>query len=100
MFLSDIRYLVGLHLGEKGLAPKIIAPVINILNELDKELSITGWTLSPELNKEIDRLHNAIVLMNYKPEPLSIEDTDLEEEIETILSPRTIEIIEDNDDNL
>lgn len=73
MILSDIRLLVGIHVGQKGFPPSIIAPVINILSLLDEELVSSAFVPSPQLEKEAERLKNAIVVMNYDP---SDEDED------------------------
>jgi hypothetical protein len=84
MILSDIRYIVGIHLGEKGLPPSVIAPVINILNLVDQELSVAGFELGPEVEKELERLKNSIVLWNFdgKDEEDSI---DFEDEVNKVL---------------
>jgi hypothetical protein len=62
--LNEIRFLVGTHLGLKGLPPSIIAPVLNILGLLDGELRMSGFILSPEIDSEVKRLQFAIVTMN------------------------------------
>jgi hypothetical protein len=67
MILSDIRLLVGVHLGEKGLPPTVLAPVINIMSLLDEELTSFGFIPSPQLEKEAERLKNSIITMNYNP---------------------------------
>lgn len=83
MILSEIRYLVGVHLGQKGLPPTVIAPVNNILSLLDEELTLSGFVVSNTIEKEVERLKNSIITMNYDPsededetlDDLSIEDT-------------------------
>ena len=77
MVLNDIRYLVGVHLAEKGLPPTVIAPVINILNLLDNHLTTCGINMTPEILKEADRLNFAIVLMNNDDDE---DEDDIEEE--------------------
>jgi len=92
MFLSEIRLLVGVHLGEKGLPPSIIAPVNNLLLLLDEELTLSGFTVSATVEKEMERLKNAVILMNYDP---TREEDDIEEELEL---EDTIEKMEEEDD--
>lgn len=107
MILADIRYLVGVHLGEKGLPPTVIAPVNNILSLLDEELSLCGFTVSNTIEKEIERLRNAIVLLNYDPsqddddsieEDLAIEDM-LEDEEEDEEEDDDIDFGDDTDED-
>lgn len=106
MILSDIRLLVGVHLGEKGLPPTVIAPTLNILSLLDEELTLSGFTVSTTIEKEMERLKNAITLMNYdateddEDDPLDdpfedIEEEDEEEEDDLALD----ELFEDEDDD-
>lgn len=64
MILGDIRYLVGVHLAQKGLPPTIMAPVMNILNLMDTHLSQSAVSMTPEILKEADRLNHAMVLWN------------------------------------
>jgi len=94
MILGDIRYLVGIHLGEKGLPPTVIAPTINILSLLDEELTVSGFSVSNTLEKEIERLKSAIILMNYDPADDSEVDAMDDISIEDQLSEDT----EDDDD--
>ncbi len=97
MILSDIRYLVGVHLGNKGLPPTIIAPTINILSLLDEELSLSGFTLSSTLEKEIERLKQAIILLNYDPS----DEDDIEEDlaIEEMLDDEDEDVDSDDEDD-
>jgi hypothetical protein len=92
MFLSEIRLLVGVHLGQKGLPPSIIAPVNNLLLLLDEELTLSGFTVSATVEKEMERLKNAVILMNYDP---TREEDDIEEELDL---EDTIEKMEEEDD--
>ncbi len=64
MILDEIRFLVGIHLADKGLPPTVIAPVINIMNILDSQLSQMAFEPLPELETEMKRLSQAIILMN------------------------------------
>lgn len=106
MILSDIRFLVGIHLGQKGLPPSIIAPTLNILNQLDHELSVIGFEYSPELLKEFERLKNAIILQNHS----SVDDDDdlsFQEMVDNVLEEkkeRTILIpppnVDDDDEDV
>lgn len=70
----------------KGLPPTIVAPVINILNIVDQEITLSGMDFSKELEEELLRLKNSIVLMNYNPADDKDEDDvitsiELEEEL-------------------
>jgi len=72
MILTEIKYLIGVHLGEKGLPPAIIAPVLNVLTLIDEEIVTVGLDFSnPEIAIELMRLRQAIVKWNYaEDEPL------------------------------
>lgn len=111
MILRDIRYLVGIHLADKGLDPTILAPVLNILNIIDTHLSTIGITIPPEIAKEADRLNYAIVLMNQEEEDEDEElgevdeeeddedeDSEEEEEDDNFIDPLYIDEDEDEDD--
>jgi len=106
MILSEIRYLVGVHLGQKGLPPTVIAPVNNILSLLDEELTLSGFTVSNTIEKEIERLKNSIITMNYDPsdeedstlDDLAIEDT-LEEDDEDDEDDDDIDFGDDDDED-
>lgn len=83
MILSDIRYLVGIHVAEKGLPPTVVAPMLNILNLLDTHLSTIGISIPPEVLKEAERLNHAIVLLNTDDdEEFDDDDFDIEDEVE------------------
>ena len=77
MILNDIRYLVGIHLAEKGLPPTVIAPVLNILNMVDTHIVTIGLNMPLEIQKEADRLNYAIVLLNQEED--DAEDSEIEE---------------------
>jgi hypothetical protein len=106
MILSDIRLLVGIHLGDKGLSPSIIAPALNILTFLDEELTLSGFQVSNTIEKEVERLKNAIILRNYDPTQEDEDDISSDLDIEDVLSDRdsdddddTVLKIEDDDDD-
>lgn len=97
--LSELRWVVGIHVAQKGLPPAIIAPCINILNELDKDLTITGYDVGIEVNKQIQRLKESIIMLN---QPISAESS---EPIDTTISEENEDqdifddINEDDDDD-
>lgn len=99
MILSDIRLLVGIHLGEKGMPPNVIAPTLNILSLLDEELTLSGFQMSQTIEKEVDRLKNAIILMNYDPSQEDEDDISGDLDIDDVLS-NDGEDDEDEDDDL
>jgi hypothetical protein len=73
MILSQIRYLIGIHLGNKGFPPSIIAPVLNILRLMDEEHIAIGFDFqNPEIEKEVERLSQAIVMWNHQPDESDI----------------------------
>ncbi len=62
MILTSIKYLIGLELGQKGYPPSVVAPVINLLRLMEEELVAVGFDFTnPEIEKEEDRLRQAIV---------------------------------------
>lgn len=74
MIFTDIKYLIGIHLGEKGLPATIITPVLNILTLADEELAASGFDFgNPEIVEAIARLDNAIENWNTGEELTGIE---------------------------
>jgi len=67
----------------KGMPPTVVAPVLNILNQLDTELSVMGFECSSQLLKEEERLKQAIILMNFTHDEEDEDDVDAE--IEKVL---------------
>lgn len=76
MILTEIKFLIGVHLGEKGFPPAIVAPVLNTLSLIEEELIAVGYDFSnPEIEKEIDRLRMAIVKWNWANDEVIFTET-------------------------
>jgi len=60
--LSPLRYLIGVHLSQKGFTPSITVPVNNILRLIDEELIGVGYDfINPAISREVERLEDAIL---------------------------------------
>lgn len=63
--LRDIRFIIGIDAGQKGLPPTIIAPLLNLLELMDNDLASCGFDfVNPLIEKEYQRLKQAVVLWN------------------------------------
>lgn len=101
MILSQIRYLVGLHLAGKGFPPSVIAPTLNILRLIEEELIAVGYDfVNPELEKEDERLSQAIVKMGFLDEDEEIVEFEVTEAKTWKTSPPTESLFDKQDDDL
>lgn len=77
---SELKFPIGIHLGQKGFSPNIIAPMLNILTRVEAILEQADIDLTddPVIAKELDRFRKAIILANFQPLELDDLDDDTE----------------------
>lgn len=75
MILTSIKYLVGVHVGQKGFPPTVVAPLLNLLALIENELVAVGYDFSdPQIAKEEERLRQAVVRWEGSDELESFEE--------------------------
>lgn len=99
--LDSIRLVIGIDLGQKGLPPKIIAPILNMLQLMDQEMKELGTDFcNPEIYKEHQRLKEAIIKSGFGeiiPDEQEVEE--VEPEVEGVFNAMQI-TDEDEEDPL